>query len=169
MTTLQISAKKLDPRLNYKPFKTTNLNKPTAFINQNPKEEVREKNLNKLKAVGLLPLLIGLPKTTFASELMEVSTDQTLDPSTILSAEAIMEWGTKIAMGSVALGVSASMVFLSLAGILRMIRRRESSQEWRRDIINGLIQVLVAVPITFSLWHLATTLFANLNILEGLF
>ncbi|WP_226035638.1 hypothetical protein [Aquibacillus saliphilus] len=163
MTKLVISAKDLDQGLNYKPFHPIQFNNK-VFIQQNLKQEVRRKNIGKLNKVGILPLMLGtmlIPEMVLAAPVTD--TNILFDPN------KIMDYGLAIAVATVAIGAGASMVFLSLAGIMRMLRKKQFAKEWRSDIISGFIQVMIAIPVTFSIWYLGTILFGNLGHLEGLF
>ncbi|MNP86984.1 hypothetical protein D3C76_1875650 [compost metagenome] len=50
-----------------------------------------------------------------------------------------------------------------------MFRKRDIATEWTTDIVKGLVQVLIAIPVTYVLYFLAQILFSHLTVIKALF
>jgi len=86
-----------------------------------------------------------------------------------ITPDQILEWGRSLAAISVSAGIAMSMVMLGVAGILRMMNKRDMATNLTTDIIKGLVQVLVSVPTVLILFYLAQYMFKNLPALGSLF
>jgi ABC-type amino acid transport system permease subunit len=64
---------------------------------------------------------------------------------------------------SVGAGIILAAILLVLAGMSRMFgkKMRKDATEWTVDIIKGLTQVLISVPIVFVIYYLATLIFKS--------
>jgi hypothetical protein len=62
---------------------------------------------------------------------------------------------------SVGTAVLLSMILLVGAGVMRMFRKKKEATEWTTDIVKGLIQILIAVPIVFLIYFVVNLLFSN--------
>ena len=62
---------------------------------------------------------------------------------------------------SVGTAVILSAILLVGAGVMRMLRKKKEATEWTTDIVKGLIQILVAVPIVFLIYFVVNLLFSN--------
>jgi hypothetical protein len=177
MLNLTISARELDPVVTYNPFEKVMVNhndneKRVLFLAKNLQKEVMQgterqqlKNIKKLKKlirVSLSVLAAGFGMSPKAL----AATAAAADPVT---PAVVMGWGLKVALISVSAGVAMSMTLLSAAGIYRMLRKREAAVEWTADIVRGLVQVLISVPVVYLLYYLAQILFKHLPTLSGLF
>lgn len=154
----------------------------TAFLAETLYKEVvnqdrlsgRNRRLKSLKKLHkgfmsiLVTAMVASPTTTFAQSgtyqnmMTPVSSNQEITPSTV------MEWGIKLSLITVAIGVAIAGSLLAIAGVYRMLRKRDEAQEWTTDIIKGLVQVLIAIPIVYSLFYLAQIVFKRIPVLEGL-
>jgi hypothetical protein len=63
-----------------------------------------------------------------------------------------------IAVGS---AVIFAAILLVGAGVMKMLRKRKEANEWTTDILKGLIQILVAVPVVFLIYYVANLLFST--------
>lgn len=84
----------------------------------------------------------------------------------LFNPQTVFEWAMRL--GLVGLGASVGFTFLLLiaAATLKQLggeKRRKKSKEWNTDIIKGFVQVLVAIPLVFALYYLATTIFGQLD------
>jgi len=143
------------------------------FMVNNLKEEVltgssaqQLKNAKKLKKLlrGLTVVLaasIQMAPRAFAATMETTSGGITPDQ--------IMQWGYSLAAISVSAGIAMSMVMLGIAGIMRMLNKRDMATNLTTDIIKGLVQVLVSVPTVMILFYLAQYMFRNLPSLGSLF
>ena len=155
------------------------------FLAETLKEEVlrgtkkqQQKNIKKLRKLLLRFSLIALmaggfgiltvePHTALAASNLIVTTTDTVTPE--ITPGTIMEWGLKIALMVVAIGLTLGICLLAVAGIYLMItRRRQETIEWNSDIIKGVTQVLVAIPTIYAIFQLTQFVFKNFNFLKGL-
>lgn len=179
MFNVNITARSFDPQVAYVPFKSmTVVEKRVNFLKDSLVEEVMSapssvqqakkikklKKLMKVSATVLATMSSIAPKAMAAVPAMATNTAvQTITPALIL------KWGLTVALISVAAGVALSMTMLSVAGIYRMFRKGEMATQWTSDIIRGLTQVLIAVPVVFLLYFLAQLAFQHLSMLKSLF
>lgn len=176
---LTISARELSPTVTYRPFTKVNVNNKSMeeqalFLVKNLREEVmkgtesqQRKKIKQMKrllklSLSVLGAMVGATPKSFAVTTAATTTNP-------VTPAIVMQWGLTVAMISVSVGVALSMTLLTLAGIYRMMRKRKEAEQWTTDIIRGLVQVLVAVPVVYLLFYLAQTVFKSLPILNGLF
>jgi hypothetical protein len=62
------------------------------------------------------------------------------------------------------LSVALAMILMMSAGAMRMFRQKEKAISWTNDIIRGLIQILVSIPVVFLLYLAVTTILGNFSI-----
>lgn len=129
-------------------------------------QQRKRKQLRKLMQVSssVLGLMVGMTSPVSANSLL--TTNSTVEPITV---DKIFEFGQTLAVLSVSAGIALSMVLLAIAGMYRMLRKQREAQEWTSDIIKGLVQVLISIPIVYILYVLAQALFSSLPGLSGLF
>lgn len=150
----------------------------TAFIVENLIKEVKSgtsqqqrqkiKQLKSLfrKFVSILGGAAAIaPKATFAAG---TGMSAGALAGTTITPQIVMHWGITLSLITVAVGVALSGSLLAVAGIYRMFRKRDVAQEWTTDIVKGLVQVLVAVPVVYTIFQLSQLLFKNLPVLSGL-
>ncbi|MCM3387366.1 hypothetical protein M3649_04355 [Ureibacillus chungkukjangi] len=158
------------------------------FLAETLKEEVlqgtekqQKKKLKQLRKLLIqfttIALMVGVgtgfemitlqPHTVEASNLMTTTANST--PAPEITPDSIMDWALKIALMVVAIGVGLSMSMFAIVGIYLMItRKRKESIEWNSDILRGVVQCLVSIPLIYSLFQLAQMVFKNLPFLQGL-
>lgn len=156
---LTISSAKLDPKVNYRPF---NINE-RPFIQSQSKEVTSEKTSpNKMTlfgstfVLGLIPTIASAQTTSQESQIIS----ETLNP------QVMFEFSMRIALIGLAASVGTTIVFLMASGIRKQLggeKNRRKSKEWNTDIIKGFAQCLVAIPVVFALYYLATTIFSQLE------
>ncbi|AYJ75820.1 hypothetical protein BSP18_186 [Bacillus phage BSP18] len=127
------------------------------------------KQLKKLLKGFVVVMGAGIQATPKAFAAAPLTGATTSAAANQITPAMVMSWGLNLALISVSVGVALSMTLLTLAGIYRMMRKRKEAQEWTTDVIKGLVQVLVAVPVVYLLFYLAQTVFKSLPILSGLF
>ncbi|AYJ76372.1 hypothetical protein BSP12_186 [Bacillus phage BSP12] len=127
------------------------------------------KQLKKLLKGFVVVMGVGIQATPKAFAAAPLTGATTSAAANQITPAMVMSWGLNLALISVSVGVALSMTLLTLAGIYRMMRKRKEAQEWTTDVIKGLVQVLVAVPVVYLLFYLAQTVFKSLPILNGLF
>lgn len=158
------------------------------FIAETLKKEVlsgtkkqQQKNLKQLKKLFLkftmIALTVGvgtslgmtllLPDTvSAATNLIPTATDQ---PPIDINPKTIMEWGLMISLIIVAVGIALAISMFAIVGIYLMLtKKKEEAISWNSDIVKGLVMVIVAIPLVFSIFQLAQSIFANLPFLSGL-
>ncbi|ATN94425.1 hypothetical protein BSP9_076 [Bacillus phage BSP9] len=127
------------------------------------------KQLKKLLKGFVVVMGAGIQATPKAFAAAPLTGATTSAAANQITPAMVMSWGLNLALISVSVGVALSMTLLTLAGIYRMMRKRKEAEEWTTDVIKGLVQVLVAVPVVYLLFYLAQTVFKSLPILSGLF
>lgn len=127
------------------------------------------KQLKKLLKGFVVVIGAGIQATPKAFAAAPLTGATTTAAANQITPAMVMSWGLNLALISVSVGVALSMTLLTLAGIYRMMRKRKEAEEWSVDVIKGLVQVLVAVPVVYLLFYLAQTVFKSLPILSGLF
>jgi hypothetical protein len=65
----------------------------------------------------------------------------------------------KLLVISVGSAVIFAAILLVAAGVKRMLGNRKESSEWTVDILKGLVQVMVAVPVVFMIYYVVSLLF----------
>lgn len=155
----------------YKVSLRDSLEDKVLFMAETLKKEVLEgnhqlKKIRQLKKIFrkfavVLGVRVGMATKAFAA------TTATATATTITPA-IILHWGIMLALITVSIGVAISMSMLAVAGIYRMFKRRDEATEWSVDIVKGLVQVLVAVPIVYVVFTIAQHMFKALPALSGL-
>lgn len=144
------------------------LNGPKSQVNQKIKQL---KNLNK-GFVLILGAPIVMSLLTSKNQTVYASTDEPSmlvgEEGTEITPDIVMDWGVQLSLITVAIGVAISGSLLAMAGVYRMFRKRKEAEEWTTDIIKGLVQVLIAVPTVYALFHLAQIVFKSLPVLSNL-
>lgn len=155
---LTMSAKKLDPKVNYTHFANNH-----PFIQQNQLEEVTRESVNVISKAGIFVSTLG---ASMIPNIVSASTKETTITGSMISPQAIFEWSLRIGLIGLGISFGAGVVFLIASNILKMMggeKRKKKSKEWNTDIIKGFVQCLVAIPTIFALYYLATTIFGQLN------
>ncbi|AIW03583.1 hypothetical protein CPT_Moonbeam185 [Bacillus phage Moonbeam] len=112
---------------------------------------------------GVMAVLVASAQV--APKALAAGTDiasQTITPSMVL------KWGSSLALLGVSASVSLSMIMLIVASFYKMMRKGEKADQWSSDILKGLVQSLVAVPLVSILFYLAQIVFKNLPSLGSL-
>lgn len=181
---ITMSARELNSDVSYKsPVQQFNLKEKVEddvlFIASTLQKEVikgttgqqrkKIKQLKKLLKGFVVVMGAGIQVTPKAFAAAPLTGATTTAAANQITPAMVMSWGLNLALISVSVGVALSMTLLTLAGIYRMMRKRKEAEEWTTDVIKGLVQVLVAVPVVYLLFYLAQTVFKSLPILSGLF
>lgn len=150
---LTISAKKLDPKVNYIPFSNNN-----SFLERNRMEEVVKLTTSTAKKVGIFASTLGI------GMIPNIASASTVATSEIISPQVIFQLSLKVALIGLGVSFGVAMIMLILMGILKMFKKRQLAKEWTTDIYKGFVHCLVTIPTIFALYYIATTLFGQLNI-----
>lgn len=59
--------------------------------------------------------------------------------------------------------VILAIILLFSAAVLRMFGKTEKAIEWSKDILKGLIQALIAMPLVFLIYYVVTLLLGDLS------
>jgi uncharacterized membrane protein len=103
---------------------------------------------------------LALPLTSMAKTLPNM-------PASTLPVKAegippeILELLLKLLVISVGSAVIFGAILLVAAGVKRMLGNKKESNEWTVDIIKGLVQVMVAVPVVFLIYYIVSLLFSG--------
>jgi len=175
---INIQAKSLTEGVKYiQPAKEVTFTNETergmAFIVETLYREVtagsptqQNKKVKQLKKVVRSLMVVLAASIQTAPKAFAATADianQTLTPALIL------KWGTSLALLAVSASVSLSMIMLAVAGLLRMLNKRDMATNLSTDIVKGLVQSLVAIPLVSLLFYLAQIVFKNLPSLGSLF
>lgn len=115
--------------------------------------------------VSILGMHMLSPHTVAASTLIKVNAPTTPE----ITPTVIIDWGLQIALLVMAAGFALSMIMFGFVGMYQMVtRKRDVVIEWNSDIVKGLVQVLVSIPLVYALFLLAQFVFKRLPIFEGL-
>lgn len=162
--------------------------KGVLFLAETLKEEViqgtkkeQKKKVKQLKklfvqlamismTIGLgtsLEILTAQPLTASANSLIPTTTETS--PLTDINPTNVMKWGLTVAMIVVSVGIAVAISLFAIAGIYLMFtRKRKEASEWTSDIIRGLTQVIVSIPLVYALFQLAQYIFKSIPFLDGL-
>jgi hypothetical protein len=153
MTLLKISAKNLNPNVNYVGIDRE------LFLNQNPIKEVSVEEINQLKEKAKTYRRIIQISVSMLAVIMTPS--MVFAAPEAISVDSINELGKTLSMIAVGVSVSLSTILLSIAGMYRMLRKKKEAKEWSQDIIKGLFQSLAAVPCVYLIYQLAQAFFSE--------
>jgi hypothetical protein len=170
---LSLYAKNQDPLVKYNQFTPIRVNQESISVNNvnfhipTLVEEVKKTPRKKLKeyqkAIKLF-LTTAATFPIFASRSMASGLNATPTSNLPHSAEGIppelLHLLIQLVVIIVAVGVIASIILLVVSGIGRMFRMKGMTQ-WTTDIVKGLIQVMVAVPVVFMVYYLANLIFGG--------
>lgn len=161
-----LSAKQLDPMINYNFFDKSPKNE--VFHYKNLIEEV--KNLPKKKKIKYAKIclatlttlasisILGIP--TFA-ETIPLAVEVTTQTGQILPKD-IVDIGKYLIGICAAIGFVLAIILYQLAGGLRMLRKRKEATEWSSDILKGFFQILVAPVLIVTIALVCYLLFSGI-------
>lgn len=126
-------------------------------VMQLPKNKIREyKRIIKTFLVTATSFLV-LPLRSMAQS----SIPTTLPKTATGMPPELLDLMIKLLVISVGFAVTLAMILLVGAGVMKMFRQKKEADAWTVDIIKGLIQVLVAVPVVFLIYYIAISLFSG--------
>lgn len=171
MVKVNLSVKKQDYLVKYNPFQPISVSDSTIGINnvnfhmQTLIEEVNQLPKKERSKIKQQILTFQATVATFLLlPLKSMANTSTSVPVTSLpnSAEGIPPEIMDLLIGllkiSVAVGVVLAAILLVSAGIGKMFRMKEASK-WTQDIIRGLVQILLSVPVVFIIYYVASLIF----------
>ncbi|MFZ3580200.1 hypothetical protein [Virgibacillus sp. DJP39] len=161
MTKLTISAKGLEDNINYIPFSNSH-----NFLVKKENKEVVSKNLTEIKRfnkVGLFASTLGVGITIPSLVSASTTTNQIQN---MVTAQEIFEFGEVIAFIGLGVSVSSASCLLIFTSILKMLNKNKEAKAWNTQIIKGLIQSLVAIPLVFAIYRISTAFFQELGVLN---
>lgn len=172
---VRFCVKKPDPLINYSysaPFKVAeetigihdiNFHIPTLVeeVKKLPKNKIREykRNLQAILATTS-SFMMALPLKSMANTMQSTGVT-TLPKSAEGMPPEILNLLLMLLVIAVGCGVVFAAILLAAAGMSRMLGKRKEAKEWTVDIIKGLIQVLVAVPVVFLIYYIVNLLFSG--------
>jgi hypothetical protein len=158
--TWTLSAKDLDPKTKYIPFKKYDGVSSTDFLASNILKEVRQEKKKNLKkyakictaTIAASALLLALVHPTFAATLpghlaMAASGMPSPLPATVPNAilpKDIVKVGAYLIGISMSASSILAVILAQLAGGYRMIRKGDEATKWTTDILKGYTQVILA-------------------------
>jgi len=179
MVKINMGAKSLSEGVTYiKPLTQLNVGRTeqeekVLFTAENLLQEVmeadgnvRHRKIKSLKRIMKIALTTLGVTAQMAPRALAATAQTGIAP---ITPAMIMDYGLTLAFIVVSCGVAFAMIGLTLAGIARMFKRRDIATEWTTDIIKGLVQVLIAIPVVLVLFFIAQHLFQGLPKLGSLF
>lgn len=173
MVWVNISVKEADSLVSYTHFrsfkvnnvigtgKTVNFHIPTLIkeVKQTPKKELKSIRNQIVTFLTTASAFTMLPLRSMAASVPATTLPKT---ATGIPPE-LMDLMIMLLTISVGAGIILAAILLVLAGMSRMFgkKMRKDATEWTVDILRGLIQILVSVPIVFILYYVATLIFKS--------
>lgn len=166
---LKISAKKLDPQVNYvSPLKSISLEGNQDFLFRNLEWEVKRTKKKDLKkyakicraALTTSLLLLGLAHPAFAATDVLIPGSA---GSNVLMPKDIVTIGLWIIGISATISSVLAVILMQLAGGYRMLRKenKRDATEWTQEIMKGYTQIILAPVIILAIAFIAYLLFGN--------
>jgi hypothetical protein len=128
-------------------------------VRQLPKNKIKEYKKNIKLFIVTATSFMMLPLKSMASELIPTTTN--LPKTAEGLPPELLDLLVKLLMISVGSAVMLAAILLVGAAVMKMFRKRKEANEWTVDIIKGLIQVLVAVPVVFLIYYVANLFFGT--------
>ena len=153
--------------LKYIPFKQMTIKDHVNFqlpslleeVNQLPKSQKKEYKKIAASFLATFSSFLVSGSRSMAATVQQSSSTQTVLPNSMgIPPELAQFLNTGLVM-MVAIAVALCIGMLISAGVLRALRKRKEASEWTVDIIKGLTQVILAAPLVFLIYLVATILF----------
>lgn len=139
----------------------------------------KNRKLKKLKKLhkGFTSILVTAMMASPITALAQTTTQiNSIHPNAVpvtgneqeITPALVMQWGASISLIVVAIGIAIAASLLAIAGVYMMLTKRKEASEWTMDIIKGLVQVLIAIPLVYTLYYLAQIVFRNLPIISDM-
>lgn len=169
MVLVNLCVKNPNPSVNYKLTNPIVINEPiTNNVNfQELLKEVRQLPKNKIKEYKKNIKLFLVTATSFMMLPLRSMAESSIPTATNLPKTAeglppeLLDLLVKLLVISVGTAVMLAAILLVGAAVMKMFRKRKEANEWTVDIIKGLIQVLVAVPVVFLIYYVANLFFGT--------
>lgn len=162
---LKISAKSMDPKVNYIGVNKV-INEKSDFLAPSSKKEVKTEKKVNWKTVGKIALTTSTLALAVVHPALAATTD-VIVPSGADGIQITPEDIRKIfatVSGLFALASTGFAIFLyQVSGTYRMLRRENKGKatEWQQEIMKGYTQVVTAPVIIMAIAILATLLFGG--------
>jgi len=146
-------------------FNNVNFHIPTLLkeVKRLPQSKIRQNKktvqtfLVSASSFMMLPLK-SMANTTVPTQQLGTTT---LPQSGSGIPPELLELLLKLLVIAVGTAVIFAAILLVGAGVMKMLRKRKEANEWTTDILKGLIQILVAVPVVFLIYYVANLLFST--------
>lgn len=125
-----------------------------------PKKTIKDYKRNIQLFLATTTSFLALPLKSMANTLPSTSVS-TLPKGAEGIPPEILELLFKLLVISVGSAVIFAAILLVAAGVKRMLGNKKESNEWTVDIIKGLVQVMVAVPVVFLIYYVVNLLFSG--------
>jgi hypothetical protein len=136
---------------------------PVNFHPEIITEEVKTLSLKgkkKFQKVAKTFLMTTLTFLMSSSKSMAetLNKTETLPTSSVGMPPELMEFMMTTLVIIIGVGIILAAILFASAGIMRMLgkKRRKEAEEWSVDIIKGLFQILVSVPIVFIIYYIVS-------------
>ncbi|MEH7374059.1 hypothetical protein [Neobacillus drentensis] len=137
-----------------------NFHIPTLIeeVKQLPKKKIKEYKRTIQAFLTTASSFLVLPLKSMAAPLQNMPASTLPNHAEGIPPE-ILELLLKLLVISVGSAVIFAAILLVAAGVKRMLGNRKESSEWTVDILKGLVQVMVAVPVVFLIYYVVSLLF----------
>lgn len=170
---LNLSVREQDTLVNYNYFNpiligdenittnSVNFHIPTLIreVNSTPKNKLKEYKKQIRIFLATSSSFMMLPLKSMATTSLPATTKLPTEAQGI--PPELLELLLKLLVITVGSSVILAAILLVTAGVMRMLRKRKEATEWSIDIIKGLVQILVAVPIVFIIYYLANMILGD--------
>jgi hypothetical protein len=145
------------------PFNNVNFHIPTLIeeVKQLPKSEKKKYKRILQTFLATTSSFMILPLRSMAAPSAIPVTATNLPQTAEGLPPELLALLLKLLVISVGASVILAAILLVGAGVMKMFRKKKEANEWTVDIIKGLIQILVAVPVVFLIYYVATNLFSG--------
>jgi hypothetical protein len=142
-------------------FNDINFHIPTLLkeVKELPKSKLRQYKKTIQTFLATATSFVMLPLRSMANTSIPTGTTTLPESATGMPPE-LLELLLMLLKISVGAAVILAAILLVANAIGRMFRINGMTQ-WAKDIIKGLVQVLIAVPVVFLIYYVANLLFAN--------
>lgn len=168
MVLVNLCVKNPNSSVNYRLFtnpivieqNTVNFHMPTLEeVRQLPKQKRKEYQTIAKSFLATATTFLMLPLRSMAQSSIAVGTT-TLPHSATGMPPELLELLLTLLKISVGAAVILAAILLVANAVGKMFRLNNMTQ-WAKDIIRGLVQVLIAVPVVFLIYYLANLLFSG--------
>ena len=168
---VNLCVRKSDKSINYN-FSSFMVNQIENFQMKLYVEEVKNlshKQKKQFKKTHKVFIATAISFLNLSSRSMAQSLTPNPNVPTVGLPPDLMTSITELLQFSLKASILLAIILLLAAGILRMFGKTEKAIEWSKDIIKGLVQVLIATPVVFLIYYVVTLMFGDFTAFKSPF